>query len=337
MRTEVELDELLSRPTAEDVAAAAALAGDLLIVGVSGKMGPSLARLARRASDQCGVARRVIGVARFRDAETREALEATGIETLACDLLDDGTVAELPDCPHVVYMAGHKFGTATDSAGTWATNVIAPAAIARRFRRSRIVAFSTGNVYPLTALGSAASESHPLGPVGEYAQSAVGRERVFEFYSRRFDIPMALLRLNYAVEPRYGVLRDVADSVVRRRPIDLTTGYVNVIWQRDANAVALRALAHCATPPLVLNVTGAPPVSIRDLALRFGAALGMEPLFRGTEAHTALLSDPARCYELFGTPPVTLEEMIGHVADWITAGGASLGKPTHYEEREGRF
>jgi len=315
-----------------------ALAGDLLILGVSGKMGPSLARLALRASTEAGAVRRIIGVARFPVPGSREDLERSGIETIACDLLDREQVARLPDAPNVVFMAGQKFGTSGDQPGTWATNVLAASLAAERFAGSRIVNFSTGNVYPLAPVSSGGpGESDPVGPVGEYAQSALGRERILEYWSRRRGTSMAILRLNYANEPRYGVLRDLADRLVRGEAIELAMGHVNVIWQRDANAIALRALAHATSPPLVLNVTGPVAVAVRDLAKRLGKSLGVVPRFAGAEADTALLSSAARCVQLFGAPPTALDEMVSRVAEWVQAGGPGLGKPTHFQEREGRF
>ncbi len=334
---EAELEDVLSRPAPADVAAMADLRGDVLVLGVAGKMGPSLARLARRASDEAGVRRRVMGVARFSAPGAREALERAGVETIACDLLDRAAVARLPEAPNVVYMVGQKFGTTGDEAGTWATNVWAAGLAAERFQASRIVAFSTGNVYPLTPVASGGpGEGDAVGPVGEYAQSALGRERVLEWWSRRRGTPMAILRLNYAIEPRYGVLRDIAERVRAREPVDLAMGRVNVIWQRDANAIALRSFAHVASPPLVLNVTGAATLSVRALAERFGERFGVAPLFNGTERDTALLSNASRCRDLFGEgmPP---EEMVERVAAWMEAGGRGLGRPTHFGERQGRF
>ncbi|MFI5279502.1 MAG: NAD-dependent epimerase/dehydratase family protein [Gemmatimonadales bacterium] len=337
MSDQAEIEEELSRPAPADVAALRALAGDILVLGVSGKMGPSLARLARRASDEAGVARRVIGVARFSARNTRELLEAHGIETIACDLLDRGAVGRLPECPNVVYMVGQKFGTSGNQPLTWATNVHAAALAAERFAASRIVVFSTGNVYPLSSVaGPGPNEDDPVGPVGEYAESSLGRERMFEFFSQRHGTKIALLRLNYAIEPRYGVLRDLADAIVRGDPIDLAMGHVNVIWQRDANAVALRAFEHCASPPFVLNVTG-PMQATHDLAERLGARLEVKPRFEGTERETALLSDATLCRELFGPPGMTVGAMIERVVDWVKAGGGSLGKPTHFQQREGEF
>jgi nucleoside-diphosphate-sugar epimerase len=334
-----ELDEALSRPTTVDAAAAARLPpGDVLILGASGKMGPSLARLVRRATSQSGAVRRVIAVGRFSTPGVREALERDGVEAWVADLLDRTALARLPDCPHVIFMVGRKFGTSHDHPLTWATNVLVAALAAERFPRSRIVTLSTGNVYPLTRVADGGSkETDPQLPVGEYAQSALARERVLEFLSRRNGTPMALLRLNYAVEPRYGVLRDVADRVLRGEPVDVTMGYVNVIWQRDACSVAWRALNHCAVPPFVLNLTGLDTVSVRGLAERFGALFGTRPTFTGVERDTALLSNASLCRSLFGPPEMSLERMVELVAGWARQGGRSLGKPTHFEEREGRF
>jgi nucleoside-diphosphate-sugar epimerase len=338
VRSEQELDEALSRPTAADVQALASLPGDLLILGVSGKMGPSLAVLARRACEQAGVSKRIFGVARFSDPAAKGSLEAQGIEAIACDLLDRAAVEQLPDCPNVLFMAGQKFGTTGNQPLTWANNIYAPSIVAERFRNSRIVAFSTGNVYPFTPVASGGpAEDHPTGPVGEYAESALGRERIFEYFSQRFGSPLAILRLNYANELRYGVLHDIAERVLERRPIDLSMGFVNVIWQGDANSVALRAFAHCASPPLVLNLTGTQTLSVRELAGRFAAIFGVEPVFEGVEKETALLSNARRCEQLFGPPPVSVDQMIEWIAPWVASGGRSLGKPTHYEERTGAF
>jgi nucleoside-diphosphate-sugar epimerase len=334
---QAELEEELSRPAPADVAALRDLAGDIMVLGVSGKMGPSLARLARRASDEAGVGRRIIGVARFSARSARDVLEQHGIETVACDLLDRAALARLPECPNVVYMVGQKFGTSGNQPLAWATNVHAAALAAERFATSRIVAFSTGNVYPLSsATGRGPSEDDPVAPIGEYAESSLGRERMFEFFSQKNGTKIAILRLNYAIEPRYGVLRDLADAIVRGDAIDLAMGHVNVIWQHDANSVALRALARCASPPFVVNVTG-PAQSVHDLAERLGTRLGVKPRFEGTEQETALLSDAALCRELFGPPDMTVGAMIERVADWVKAGGGSLGKPTHFQQREGEF
>lgn len=338
MSDETALDELLSRPTARVVDAMGSLAGDLMLLGAGGKMGPSLARLARRAADQAGSRHRVIAVSRFSEAGTAGALEASGIETISCDLFDPAERAGLPDAPNIIYMAGQKFGTTGEEARTWAVNGYLPGVVAERFPNSRIVAFSTGNVYPLWPIGgNGPAETDSVGPIGEYAQSALARERVLEFFSRMNVTPMVLLRLNYAVEPRYGVLRDIADRVRAGRPVNLAMGKVNLIWQRDANAVALQALAHCAMPPLVLNVTGRPAHLVRWIAGEFGRRWGTEPAFAGAEAESALLSDAARAEALFGAPEVGIAEMIDQVAHWVELGGRSLGKPTHFETRDGKF
>lgn len=338
MASDAELEELLSRPTRALVEAMAALPGDLLVLGAGGKMGPSLARLARRGSEEAGTMRRIIAVARFSESGLQAALERDGIETIACDLLDRHKVSRLPEAANLVFMAGQKFGTTGEEARTWAVNAVLPGIVAERFPETRIVAFSTGNVYPLWPLGSEGpTETDAVGPVGEYAQSALARERVFDFYSRRNGTAVSLLRLNYAVEPRYGVLRDIADRVRAGEPVSLAMGRVNLIWQRDANAIALRALAHCASPPLVLNVTGRPSQEVRAIAAAFGRRWGNDPVFEGRPGPTALLSNSSRCEAMFGVPDTTVEEMIEGVAGWVEQGGRSLHRPTHFETRDGKF
>ncbi len=333
-----KLDRDLALPSDADIAAMGRLDGDVLVLGVSGKMGPTLARLARQASNLAGKPRRIIGVARFSGPGVRERIEGWGIEAVQADLLQRDALAALPDAPNVIFMAGHKFGTRDEPSRTWAVNAYLPALVAERFAGARIVAFSSGNVYPFSeAPGAGPSEQSPVDPVGEYAQSVLGRERIFQYFSEVHGTPVAIMRLNYAVEPRYGVLRDIADKVYGSRPIDLSMGHVNVIWQRDANSIALRMLDLCAVPPRVLNVTGTPALSVRSLAERFGDALGVKPVLQGVEERTALLSDAARCEELFGPPLTTLDEMIDYIAGWVRAGGADLGKPTRFEERGGAF
>jgi nucleoside-diphosphate-sugar epimerase len=332
------LDEYLSRPTPEVIDAMRALDGDLLILGVGGKMGPSLAALARRACDQAGIAKRIIGVSRFSSAQAREQLEAAGIEAIACDLLDEAALAALPDAPNIIYMAGMKFGATGREAQTWALNAFLPGMVVRRFRRSRFVLFSSGNVYPFVPVASGGcAEATPPAPVGEYAMSVLGRERVFEHFARELDVPGLIFRLNYAVEMRYGVLLDVAQKVWTGEPIDLGMGYANVIWQGDANALALRALALAETPPRVLNVTGPETISIRALAAQFGRLLGREPLLIGSEQPNALLSNAGLAHALLGRPRVPLDRVIEWAADWVRRGGPTLGKPTKFETRDGRF
>ena len=325
----------MTEPSEALVGDLSAVGGDLMILGASGKMGPTLARLARRAAPS----RRIIGVARFGDTAVRDALDAHGIETIACDLLDRAAVAELPRVPNIVYMAGRKFGTTGAEHLTWAMNAHAPAIVAEAFTGARIVAFSTGCVYPfVNVLHQGATEATPVNPPpGEYAGSCVGRERMFEYWSRRSGTAGRLIRLNYAIDMRYGVLHDVARKVQAGQPIDLATGHVNVIWQGDANAQALRALRHCTSPTAPLNVSGPETVSIRALAHAFGQRLGKAPVFEGTEAPSAWLVDTQEASRLFGYPVVPLGAMIEWTADWVGRGMPSLGKETHYEAREGAF
>ncbi len=337
-RTETELEELLSRPNARDVAFMRELEGDLLILGVGGKMGPSLARRARRAADEAGVTTRIIAVARFSQSGLRAELEAAGLETLTADLLEEEQLAALPEAPNVIFMAARKFGTTGHEYLTWALNCYLPARVAERFRRSRIVAFSTGNVYPLTPIAHGGpTESSPTAPVGEYAQSGLARERMFEYFSTRHGTKVALLRLNYAIDLRYGVLLDIGLKVFERRPVNVAMGMVNVIWQGDANSACLRALPLCQSPPAVLNLTGPETLSVRALARRFGERFGVEPIIEGVEGETALLSDASRCHALLGYPEVSVEKMIDWVAAWIRAGGVMWNKPTHFEVRDGKF
>jgi len=336
--SEQQLEDLLSEPTQADARAMAEMLGDLVILGVGGKMGPSLAKRAKRACERAKFPKRIIGVARFSDPEVREDLEASGIETVSVDLLAPGALAALPDAPNVLFMAARKFGSTGAEHLTWAMNTLLPALVADRYAAARIVAFSSGNVYPLVPLthGGATEDVLP-GPVGEYAQSVLGRERVFQFFSERNRTPITLLRLNYAVELRYGVLLDIGQKVFERKPIDLAMGHVNVIWQGDANSVALRSFGLAQSPPAILNVTGPETVPVRWIAQRFGERFGIEPAFEGTESGTALLNNAARCHRQFGYPTVTVEQMIEWVSDWIGMGGATLAKPTHFERRDGRF
>lgn len=332
------LEERLSRPAGADVSAMAELKGDLLILGAGGKMGPSLAALARRASDGAGVSRRIIAVSRFSDELVRRQLEDQRIDTISLDLLKPGALAALPDIPNVIFMAARKFGTTGSAHLTWAMNTLLPGLVAERFRNSQIVAFSTGNVYPLRRVSEGgATESTPADPQGEYAQSALGRERMFEYGSNRWGTRVSLLRLNYAVELRYGVLADIAQAVFEHRPIDLRMGFVNVIWQGDANSVCLRCFAHCASPPFILNVTGPETLSVRAIAEECGKRFGVEPIFEFEEGENALLSDASKCYELFGCPSVKVPEILEWLADWVSNRRQMLNKPTHFSSRDGKF
>ena len=335
---EVQLEELLAQPSDADVRAMAALEGDLLILGVAGKMGPSLAHRAALASAAAGVRKRIIGVARFSTPEVEQQLRDWGIETVAADLLEPGALSRLPDAANVIHMAARKFGSTGNEGLTWAMNTHLPGLVADRYRGSRIVAFSSGNVYPLTpVLHGGPTESAPVGPVGEYAQSVLGRERIFAYYSQRDGTPVALLRLNYAIDLRYGVLLDIGRKVFERRPVDLRMGHANVIWQGDANSICLRAFPLCQCPPAILNLTGPETLAVRWAAHRFGAHFGLEPILEGSEGETALLNNASRCQQLFGYPSVSLEQLVEWTAGWIQSGGATWNKPTHFETRDGKF
>ena len=334
-----ELEERLSHPSEAVISAMNAIDGDLLILGAGGKMGPSLAKLARRAADSAQIPRRIIAVSRFSNSQLRAELSGHGIETIASDLLEPDALNRLPDIPNVVFMAARKFGTSGDEHLTWAMNTYLPGLVAQRFRSSRIVTFSTGNVYPLRPVSQGgAVETTPVDPIGEYAQSALGRERMFQYASARWGTRITILRLNYAVELRYGVLVDIARAVFERRPISLSMPYVNVIWQGDANSWCLRSLAYCQSPPLILNVTGPETLCVRDIAVEFGRHLGVEPAFLpDAKDSTALLSNAGKASALFGNPSVTPSEMIEWIAEWILQGGATLNKPTHFQTRDGKF
>jgi nucleoside-diphosphate-sugar epimerase len=334
---EGRLEDLLSEPTPGVVDTLRRLDGDIMVLGVSGKMGPSLARMAKRALADSGVRRRVIGVARFT-AGGEEPLWAHGIDTIRCDLLDEEAVNRLPDAAKVVFMPARKFGSTGDEATTWAVNSYLPGVVARKFRDSFIVAFSTGNVYPLTpAAGRGPTEDDPPQPVGEYAMSCLGRERVFEYCSHTFGTRIAIIRLNYATDLRYGVLVDLARQVFAGEPVDLSMGHFNTIWQGDANAMALRAFAHVATPPWIVNVSGPEVLSVREVCERFGRRFDRAVRFTGSEAETALLTDARRGLGLFGPLRVPTDRLIDWVADWVACGGRCLGKPTHFQARDGRF
>ena len=328
------LEDFMTAPRPELSRDLAAAPGDILVLGAGGKMGPTLARLAKRAAPD----RRVVAVSRFSEPGLRESLEGHGVETIACDLLDRRAVEALPRPANVIFMAGRKFGAGGDPPLTWAMNAHLPTIVAETFRESRIVAFSTGNVYPhVPVAGGGAREDTPPSAIGEYAQSCLGRERMFSYFSQRFGTPGRLIRLNYAIDLRYGVLRDIAVKVLEGAPIDLTTGHVNVIWQGDANSQVLRALRHCTVPASPLNVTGPETASVRKIAQTMAERLGREPRFTGVEAAEGWLNDAGEAARLFGFPSVPLSKMIDWVADWVASGGASFGKPTAYEVRDGSF
>lgn len=329
------VEDFMTAPSAELVADLAATPGDIMVLGVGGKMGPTLARMAKRAAPS----KRVIGVARFSEPGLREALDGVGVETIPADLLDRSAIEALPKAANIVFMAGRKFGATGNVPLTWAMNVHVPAMVAEVFRESRIVAFSTGCVYPFVPVdgGGATEEVAPVPPSGDYANSCVGRERMFEYFSALHGTPGRLFRLNYAIDMRYGVLHDVGRKVRDGEPIDLSMGHVNVIWQGDANSVALRCLARATTPTSPINVTGLETIEIRHLAAEFGRLLGRTPQLTGKEAPTGWLNDASRMAREFGPPAVPLSAMIEWTADWLQRDMKSLNKPTHYEVRDGQY
>jgi nucleoside-diphosphate-sugar epimerase len=328
------LDDLLCRPSQALIDDLRKVDGDIMILGVAGKMGPTLAGLAKAAVPD----RRIIGVARFSDANIKHWLQARDIETIHCDLLDEAAIEALPKIPNIVFMAGRKFGAEGDLSLTWAMNAHVPALIAQAFPASRIVAFSTGCVYPFVDVrGKGADENLAPDPPGEYAQSCVGRERMFEYFSRRFKTAGRLFRLNYAIDMRYGVLHDIASKVWQGKPIDVSLGHVNFIWQGDAAAQALRCLAYCDTPTSPINVSGHEILAVRDLAAKFGAHLGRAPVITAKEEPTAWLTNTAQAVKLFGQPIVDTDQLIKWTADWVSRSMPSLGKPTKYEVRNGRY
>ncbi len=338
IRNVEELEDLLSRPSQTAICALGQIDGDILVLGVAGKMGPTLARMARRASDLAGVSRRLWGVSRFSSAEARRELESHGVETIQGDLLQSEFIDSLPDASIVIYLAGMKFGTTGNESLAWATNTWLPSLVSRRYASSQIVAFSTGNVYGTVPTASGGSrESDPLRPCGEYALSCLGRERMFEYFSRTQGTPMALVRLNYAVETRYGVLVDLAQKVYDGVEIDLSMGHVNVIWQGDASAMALAALADAASPPWVVNVAGPEILSVREVCQQFGRLLGKPVRLTGCEPSDALLNNGEMAHRRYGPPQVSAEQMMRWIAHWLNAGGPTLNKPTHFEERNGKF
>ncbi|WP_038943785.1 NAD-dependent epimerase/dehydratase family protein [Bradyrhizobium japonicum] len=328
------LDDLLCRPTQALIDDLKKVEGDIMILGVAGKMGPTLAGHAKAAAPD----RRVIGVARFSDASVKVWLHARGVETISCDLMDETAIHALPKAPNIIFMAGRKFGAEGDLSLTWAMNAHVPALAAQAFPSSRIVAFSTGCIYPFVPVdGKGATEDMAPNPPGEYAQSCVGRERMFEYFSRKFGTPGRLFRLNYAIDMRYGVLHDIATKVLTGTPIDVSLGHVNFIWQGDASAQALRCLAHCTAPTSPINVSGHEILAVRDLAAKFGARFGRAPVLTGQEEPTAWLTDTSKAVELFGLPVVGTEQLIAWTADWVSRSMPSLGKPTKYEVRDGRY
>jgi nucleoside-diphosphate-sugar epimerase len=336
--SEEELDDLLSRPRQPLVEAIRKVQSPLVVLGAAGKMGPSLCLLARRAAEVAGHDLRIVAVSRFSDPRARTWLEGRRVQTLGCDLLKREDLARLPDSANIIYLVGLKFGTRQTPWLTWAVNTLVPSHVAERYSQARIVALSTGNVYPFVHLhtGGATEQTSPA-PVGEYGTAALARERIFEYFSRTQGLPLVLIRLNYSVELRYGVLLDVAQKVWNNQPIDVRTGYLNCVWQGDANEMILRALEVAATPPVVLNLTGPSTLSVRELAHSFGELMGRPVTIVGSEEATALLSNPAALCARLGPPETPLDLVVRWTADWVRQGGTHLGKPTHFEVRSGEF
>jgi nucleoside-diphosphate-sugar epimerase len=333
-----ELEELLSEPTQGAIRALSDLEGDIIVLGAGGKMGPRLARMAKRASKTSGKSRRIIAVSRFSSPKLEQQLQSWGVETLRCDLLDRESLSRLPDATNVVYMAGMKFGSTEQESLTWATNSFLPGLVCERYFKGRIVVFSTGNVYGLSPVSRGGSrEQDTLEPAGEYAMSCLGRERICEHFSRKNQTRMSIIRLNYACELRYGVLLDVAQRVYAGQAVPLSMGYLNAIWQGDASAMSLQALACAASPPFIVNVTGPELLSVRRVAQEFAEHWHKPSRFEGTESEDALLSNAQKAYQSFGQPRITAAQITAWIADWLERGGETWAKPTHFEERTGRF
>ncbi len=338
IKNDEQLEEIISRPGPELIEMFSRLDGDIMFLGVAGKIGPSLARMAKRACDEAGIKKRIIGVSNFENKEDQKKIGRIGIETISGDLLNTKFTDALPAVRNVFYLAGMKFGSVENLALTWAINTYLPAIIADHFRQSRIVAFSTGCVYPLVPVESGGSSETDLPvAIGEYAQSCLGRERMFEFGSARNKTEVALIRLNYSVEMRYGVLVDIAVKVKNNQPVDLTMGHFNVIWQGDMNDFVLRSIEQAKSPAAVLNITGPEILSVREVALEFGKLFGVTPAFENSEAPTALLNNASRAFELFGKPKTPVSQVIKWIAHWISDERVLLGKPTHFEVRDGKY
>jgi len=312
--------------------------GDILLLGAGGKMGPSMGRLIAEAVRRSGIDKRVIAVSRFSDEILESELKAAGVEIIKADLLNESELQALPDVPNVIYLVGYKFGTTGNEPYTWIMNSYLPARVAEKFKNSRIVVFSSGNIYPLSPVAhGGSSEDAIISPLGEYAQSCLGRERMFQYFSQKNQTPVLLYRLNYANDVSYGILLEIARAVFEGREIDLSMGSVNVIWQGDANEIAIRALLHCSSPARILNVTGPETVSVRWVALEFAKMFGKKVAFSSTEESNALLSNAAECFRLFGYPSVTLKQMVELIGRWVVEGGKTIDKPTHFQERGGKY
>ncbi len=333
-----QLEQELTQPSLALIADIKKIEGDIILLGIGGKMGPSMGKLIADAVKAARIKKRVIGVSRFSDRKSRIELEACGVETIACDLLDDNQLQALPLAKNVIYLAGNKFGTTGKEGFTWAMNAYLPGRVAEKYKDSNIVAFSSGNVLPFVPVtsGGVSEETTPE-PIGEYAQSCLGRERIFEYFAQKNETPTLIYRLNYAVDFRYGVMMEIAKSVLNGKEIDLRTENVNVIWQGDANEIAIRSLLHCKAPAKILNVTGPETLSIKWIAKQFGNIFNKEPQFIYEAEGTALLNNASECHKLFGYPKVSVREIIDITATWLTQGGDEFGKETHFQERGGKF
>lgn len=338
LETIEDIENYLSTPSERLIKDIISITGDILILGIGGKMGPSLAKLTKRAIDCAGLDKKVIGASRFSNEETFKELTDFGIECIKVDLMNDDELSKLPNVENVIYMAGNKFGTFGNEHFTWAMNSYIPGRVALKYKESKIVVFSTGNIYPFTSIyNNGAKEDCRPSPIGEYAQSCLGRERVFEHFSIKNNTKILLFRLNYALDLRYGVLLEVAKSVWEERPLDLSMGYVNIIWQGDANEYAIRCLNHCEFPAKKLNITGPEVISIKWLALEFGKLFNRKPIFKNGSKNTALLNDSSQSHNLFGKPLISLNTIIHMTANWVKIGGKELSKPTHFQERKGAY
>ncbi|WP_216334953.1 NAD-dependent epimerase/dehydratase family protein [Sinomicrobium weinanense] len=333
-----EMEASLTRPSGALVDDVKKLEGDVMLLGIGGKMGVSMGKLLVDALAEAGRETKVYGVSRFSKPETQREVEANGVIPMACDLLNDDGLQALPEVKNIIYLAGHKFGTTGNEDFTWAMNTYLPGRVSDKFRNSNIVAFSSGNVLPFVRLNEGGVDEDTVPePIGEYAQSCLGRERIFQYFSKKNQTPMLIYRLNYAVDFRYGVIMEIAKSVLAGNPIDLRTENVNVIWQGDANEIAIRSLLHCASPAKVLNVTGPETLSTRWVAREFGKRFEKEPVFQYEAEGTALLNNASECHRLFGYPRMTIREIIDITATWLLNGGDQLNKPTHFQERKGQF
>lgn len=338
MWTEEKLDALLTQPSEALVTDIKAIEGDIMVLGAGGKMGPSLCVLAKRAAEMAGINKRIIAVSRFSDPLVVNLLNRHGVEMISADLLDRQQREALPQVKNIIFMAGKKFGTDGNEWQTWAMNATLPAFVAEQFQNSNIVVFSSGNTYPMVPIGSGGcDETDRQAPIGEYAMSCLARERAFAYAAHAYGTKVFIYRLNFAVDLRYGVLYDLAEKILSDMPISLETPAFNIIWQGSANEMAIRGLLYAGAPAVAMNITGPETLSVRKTALELGRLLGKEPAFEGQEGNDAYLNNAALAMETFGYPAVSAKTLIRWQAQWLLDGGRGLGKPTHFEERKGRY